>query len=763
MPFPISNWKEEENLQNSIYLFNQFPLLANNTFTGSTYEYGIQSLNNINPTGSFSCEILFNPQHYTPSGSTGAGMIILGIGDNNLQGYSIRISGQLGNLSVSAGNSSSYNSNSPNNAIGVIMAGKWNHIISTYDSSRHNVYINGKLVISTLSLNNPSFPSSSLKLCAGAYQTMISGGNIPVYPFCGEIARVRYWEGKVLSSDEISQLFYNRTSVVNEAKINWEFNKISGSNVIDTSGNNNHGVFPSGTLWEINTNPIPFRRIQRESYWPSTAGALKINDPSYLNFDFSSSFTITGWYYRIGGTQEGIYTKNDTLVNSAATTNTNNVSVWVDTSGRPKCWLMASGSASAMGVRAGSTNANSIMAANGWSHFGYSYNGQPGDGIDAFKYYVNGRSTSMILEYSGPTYNISQSTNQTASIFYNITDGINPGMLKDFMVFDRVISEDEIRSIYRHGKDVDFRKQERYYASGGLNEGYVLQPPLIHLPLSYDTFRSNSLNPSYPGYSFIDPSNTSKRAVAIGGSGGALSDGDDMVENSPYNYGNYFYTPYYFKKGYKEYFPNWYNNGSNGATYDLNGGAFGTSVHRTNLANSYSNTLISDKILSGEFVVSFFTYAPSVSSRNSWLILTTSSFSSSTAITHTNVNNVVSFGWGNSATSIHYQPDIFASGAFNPLQFSVPGTPPINSTLSLMRKRLPDGTGYRYYFYEEPGRGLIHQFDRTGSVALNRATEEEVYLRAQHFEVDLDRYVDDVYVIVETLKPNPEVPSNWVP
>ncbi len=163
MPFPISNWKEEYNLQNSVYLFNQFPLLANNTFTGSTYEYGIQSLNNINPTGSFSCEILFNPQHYTPStGSTTAGMILIGIGDNNLQGYSIRISNQLGNLSVSAGNSSSYNSNSPNNAIGAIMAGKWNHIVSTYGSSRHNVYINGKLVISTLSLNDPSFPSSSL-------------------------------------------------------------------------------------------------------------------------------------------------------------------------------------------------------------------------------------------------------------------------------------------------------------------------------------------------------------------------------------------------------------------------------------------------------------------------------------------------------------------------------------------------------------------------------------------------------------------------
>jgi len=237
-----------------------------------------------------------------------------------------------------------------------------------------------------------------------------------------------------------------------------------------------------------------------------------------------------------------------------------------------------------------------------------------------------------------------------------------------------------------------------------------------------------------------------------------------MVENSPQNYGNYFFTPYYFKKGYKEYFPNWYDNGGGSQSYTLNGGAFGTSVYRTSSPNNYANTLISDKILSGEFVVSFSTYADTVSGRNTWLLLTTSSFTSSSAsLSPANPNNVVAFGWGNSATSIYYQPDVFASGTFNPLIYSITGTPPFNTTLTLMRKRLPDATGYRYYFYEQPGRGLIHQFDRTGSVALNRATEEEVYIRIQNYEIDSGRQADDIYAIVETLKPNPQVPANWVP
>lgn len=123
---------------------------------------------------------------------------------------------------------------------GTIVYGQWHHIVSTWDGTTLNLYLDGKL------LSN-SFTTSSYTKTFG--NTWI--GRIP------DIADPRYFNGKI---DQVRVFDYARTP----AQVAWDYNngkpvghwkmdECQGTTINDSSGNKNHGTLTVGATGDQTT------------------------------------------------------------------------------------------------------------------------------------------------------------------------------------------------------------------------------------------------------------------------------------------------------------------------------------------------------------------------------------------------------------------------------------------------------------------------------------------------------------------------------
>lgn len=148
--------------------------------------------------------------------------------------------------------------------------GQWQHIAVTVNGSSKTakIYINGALNVSgTHSITNwtPSSSDGNISLVIGSLYPYSSGwaGNT-TYSVQGEMDEIKFYNS-TLTADQV-KLDYNQGASVNygggvkessllsdgtgnDPKIEWKFDDNSGTNALDTSGNNNTGQLTSGPTW----------------------------------------------------------------------------------------------------------------------------------------------------------------------------------------------------------------------------------------------------------------------------------------------------------------------------------------------------------------------------------------------------------------------------------------------------------------------------------------------------------------------------------
>ena len=124
-----------------------------------------------------------------------------------------------------------------------IEAGKWTHVAATYDKQNVKIYING--VLNSINAQTAAFPANGTLIEVGSYTGTAQ--------FLGKITDCKIWTDKVLTSAEISDLYFNNKYSRNNLLVEYLFNEGAGSITTDTSDNKNNGTITGAAY----TNDVP--------------------------------------------------------------------------------------------------------------------------------------------------------------------------------------------------------------------------------------------------------------------------------------------------------------------------------------------------------------------------------------------------------------------------------------------------------------------------------------------------------------------------
>ena len=132
---------------------------------------------------------------------------------------------------------------------GAILAGQWYHAVLTYDGSFIRFYINGYIDASTN--HTGTVLASTLGMNIGTGSAPVGGA---FRYFGGNLCDAKYWD-RALSAQEIYELYFDaRNDSVIRTGLKGEW--LLQGNVLDTSGQGNHGTLFGGTFETAN---VPMR------------------------------------------------------------------------------------------------------------------------------------------------------------------------------------------------------------------------------------------------------------------------------------------------------------------------------------------------------------------------------------------------------------------------------------------------------------------------------------------------------------------------
>ena len=128
--------------------------------------------------------------------------------------------------------------------------GQWSHVAGTFDGTTMKVYINGQLAEQALS--GAQFPDNATPVLIGARQ----GNGNPINLFNGKIDRVQIWD--IARTQDQIQNTTNHQLAGNEAGLiaYYKADEGSGTTLIDSSSNGNHGTLVNGVTW-VQPNDLP--------------------------------------------------------------------------------------------------------------------------------------------------------------------------------------------------------------------------------------------------------------------------------------------------------------------------------------------------------------------------------------------------------------------------------------------------------------------------------------------------------------------------
>jgi hypothetical protein len=320
----------------------------------------------------------------------------------------------MGLLKQGVANIGTSNSNIPINT--------WTHVAVTYDSAGNYVfYKNGVLDGSGTSLQSFSF--SNLQIGLG-----FPGGSGDY--FNGTIDDVRVYK-RVLTVTEISNLYKgSRASIANKSKPErisnglvgyWTFdaNKIYGTTVYDSSSGGNNGTMTNG--------PVPTNgKVGQALNFSSVDDYVLVPSSTIYN---NANMTICAWVYP---------TANVSSVHIASR-------LGVAASGDWRFGIGAAGGTWRFRVQtsAGQSSAESSTGfnLNSWQYVCGIYNG------NNVVLYVNGAQTNSVSNVGSMG-----STNVDVWIGNASTNEDFTGKIDDVRIYNRALSDDELKALYNMGK-----------------------------------------------------------------------------------------------------------------------------------------------------------------------------------------------------------------------------------------------------------------------------------------------------------------------
>ena len=159
---------------------------------------------------------------------------------------------------------------------GTAEAGKWNHIVGTYDNANIKVYLNG-VQVHTSPWTSP-ISGAATNICAGVE---ITNGRY----FNGTIDEIRIYN-RSLSDSEIKELYLSK-GLVGYWKM--DADQRNATSTFDSSGYNNHGLITGATF----TNEGRFK----EGYkFDGSNDFITVSHSNSVTYNNSGNFSWGGWF-----------------------------------------------------------------------------------------------------------------------------------------------------------------------------------------------------------------------------------------------------------------------------------------------------------------------------------------------------------------------------------------------------------------------------------------------------------------------------------
>ena len=342
------------------------------------------------------------------------------------------------------------------------VSGRWYHVGFTRSGSSGNwrgiLYVDGMIDDEVTTATNPTDASNPTYIGNGSW----SGAQ--VYPFQGIIDEVRVYN-RILSPDEIKRLYKvgatfkvgvaPNTGTLKDGLVGyWSFdgNAMSETNAYDLSGNGNHGTLTGGVFRKTG-------KIGQALDFDGSSGYVNAGNQSSLQI--TSSTTLAAWF-KLDKTQNGIYPRILSKLGNAPTAGYELLIGSPNDGGgkQNKPYLQ-------LGTSGGSLNwaVASAIQTGVWYHVVGVYNPTAGTG----EIYLNGN-----LEKAETTFGSSAIGNNAVDLNSGRWSGAGSnyfdGILDDVRIYNRVLSSDEIKRLYKIGSTLKIGVAQN---TGTLKDGLV--------------------------------------------------------------------------------------------------------------------------------------------------------------------------------------------------------------------------------------------------------------------------------------------------
>lgn len=303
------------------------------------------------------------------------------------------------------------------NTIGIIPLNTWTHVFLTYDGQKINSYINGQLN-STTNYNRNLVATS----------TGISFGPTEYPNISGFFDELRIYN-RALTPAEISQLYNfdpNQINTIKKPIAYYKLDENNGSNIFDSSGNNNHGIFGVG-----DSSPSWTDGKIKKSVFFGGGDYIDISNTNFQNkFTQANDFTISSWI------KINTLGSNNPIVGQQSNSYMN--------------FFINSSSRLCLSLDDGSVCSNQSVETNSWQHVVVTYKGT--DSSQQVYLYLNGNLIGSGIEPDDASPSTSQLYIGYENRFFNSFNG----SIDEIKIYNSALNQNEILQDYNQGSAIVF-------------------------------------------------------------------------------------------------------------------------------------------------------------------------------------------------------------------------------------------------------------------------------------------------------------------
>jgi hypothetical protein len=306
----------------------------------------------------------------------------------------------------------------------------WTHLVGVYDPALKKIwlYVNSDRV-GDGTLNTPWQPSGGLVVGRGK----VNGQPAEFWP--GDVDDVRLYTG-ALSDDRITALFHSYPAQTSPATLpadetgRWNLDERTGTTTADASGRGQTATLSGATSWVGG-------RLG--------AGAVLLNGGSAQTagpvLDTTRSFSASAWVY---------LNKTDTTQNVLGQDGSRTSAFFVGYSSDDDKWRLVVPKADADNAATTTVASTENAQASQWTHLAVTYDAD----VHQVRLYVNGLLSTVQVDVnvlpSAGAFTIGRGRwNGANTMPFN-------GVVDDVRVFNRVVTDDEVRKVHDDAGDGDF-------------------------------------------------------------------------------------------------------------------------------------------------------------------------------------------------------------------------------------------------------------------------------------------------------------------